>query len=68
MVGSGAGLVLQLFSCFTGDESAIELWLLLSSSKDRTSRVSWFFYIVKFSNVHQNLRLLLLCFALCELV
>lgn len=31
MVGSGVGLVLQLFSCFTGDESAMELWLLLSS-------------------------------------
>lgn len=35
VVGSGVGLVLQLFSCFTGDESAMELWLLLSSSKDR---------------------------------
>lgn len=31
VVGSGVGLVLQLFSCFTGDESAMELWLLLSS-------------------------------------
>lgn len=31
--GSGVGLVLQLFSCFTGDESAMELWLLLSSAE-----------------------------------
>lgn len=35
VVGSGVGLVLQLFSCFTGEESAMELWLLLSSSKER---------------------------------
>lgn len=35
MVGSGVGLVLQLFSCFTGDESAMELWLLLSSGRER---------------------------------
>lgn len=34
MVGSGVGLVLQLFSCFTGDESAMELWLLLSSERE----------------------------------
>lgn len=35
MVGSGVGLVLQLFSCFTGDESAMELWLLLSSEREK---------------------------------
>lgn len=28
---SGAGLELLLFSCFIGEASAIELWLLLSS-------------------------------------
>ncbi len=30
-MGSGAGLVLLLVSCFSGEESAMELWLLLSS-------------------------------------
>lgn len=38
-VGSGVGLVLQLFSCFTGDESAMELWLLLSSAEKRRPAV-----------------------------
>lgn len=38
VVGSGVGLVLQLFSCFTGDESAMELWLLLSSEREKTGR------------------------------
>lgn len=37
--GSGVGLVLQLFSCFTGDESAMELWLLLSSAETRRPAV-----------------------------
>lgn len=49
---SGAGLVLQLFSCFTGDESAMELWLLLSSSRDRKIVVRLWFaveYIMKSS-------------------
>ena len=39
VLASGAGLVLQLFSCFTGDESAMELWLLLSSSNDTDKSV-----------------------------
>lgn len=34
------GLVLQLFSCFTGDESAMELWLLLSSAERRRPAVA----------------------------
>lgn len=35
-MGSGAGLVLLLVSCFNGEESAMELWLLLSSVGERT--------------------------------
>ncbi len=34
---SGVGLVLQLFSIFTGEESAIELWLLFSSIRETTA-------------------------------
>lgn len=41
VVGSGVGLVLQLFSCFTGDESAMELWLLLSSEPKNKKRQNW---------------------------
>ncbi len=36
-VASGVGLVLQLFSIFTGEESAIELWLLFSSIRENHS-------------------------------
>lgn len=44
-VGSGVGLVLQLFSCLTGDESAMELWLLLSSSEDRETESLLLFWL-----------------------
>lgn len=44
-MGSGVGLVLQLFSCLTGDESAMELWLLLSSSKDRETESQLLFWL-----------------------
>jgi hypothetical protein len=41
VLASGAGLVLQLFSCLTGDESAMELWLLLSSERHDKHKEGW---------------------------
>lgn len=43
-MGSGVGLVLLLVSCFNGEESAMELWLLLSSIKETEDKEETFFF------------------------